>query len=464
MNVVWARTLWLVLAISVLVFAPVALGFGLSWGLTAGIVGLFLLLCVHLHHLRQLMAWLEGPLNGPLPRGRGIWEVAFAELHRRVRIRLSQQQALSETLERFVQAFQALPDGVIAFDRHHHIEWLNERAETHFALSADSDRGQALTNLIRHPDFVAYLARARFAEPLIYRGGRVDGLTLMLQIISYGEEQNLLVSRDISQMERIETMRRDFIANVSHELKTPLTVVAGFSEMLADDFETYGDNEIRQYLTLICEQNARMQRLIEDLLTLSALESGGSPLNEEPIELEPILRSILNDAQALSAGQHEIALTIETPSVLEGCANELRSAFSNLACNAVRYTPPGGRIDLIWRMHQGCGEFIVADSGIGIAAQHLSRLTERFYRVDRSRSRETGGTGLGLAIVKHVLTRHHATLEIESTPGIGSRFTARFPGYCFRESGSADREADPLEIRTVVKQMQELDLPGAVGM
>lgn len=464
MNVIWARTLWLLFAIVGLVFAPVAIVYGLNWGLTAGIVGLFLLLSLHLHHLRQLIDWLEGPLNSPLPRGRGIWEIAFADLHRRVRIRLSQQQALSKTLERFVQAFQALPDGVIAFDRHHHIEWLNERAETHFALSAGSDRGQALTNLIRHPDFVAYLARERFTEPLIYRGGRVDGLTLMLQIIPYGEEQNLLVSRDISQMERMETMRRDFIANVSHELKTPLTVVAGFSEMLADDFETYGDNEIRQYLTLICEQNARMQRLIEDLLTLSALESGGSPLIEEPIELEPMLRSIFNDAQALSAGQHEIALTIETPSVLEGCTNELRSAFSNMAGNAVRYTPPGGRIDLIWRMHQGFGEFVVADTGIGIAAQHVSRLTERFYRVDRSRSRETGGTGLGLAIVKHVLTRHHATLEIESTPGKGSRFTARFPGYCFRDSGSADREADPLEIRTIVKQVQEPDLPGAVGM
>ncbi|MBK7422824.1 MAG: phosphate regulon sensor histidine kinase PhoR [Propionivibrio sp.] len=464
MNAIWARTLWLLLAIAGLVFAPVAILYGLNWGLTAGIAGLFLLLSLHLYHLRQLMGWLEGPLNSPLPRGRGVWEIAFADLHRRVRIRLSQQQVLSETLERFMQAFQALPDGVIAFDRHHHIEWLNERAETHFALSAATDCGQALTNLIRHPDFVAYLAGERFAEPLIYRGGRVDGLTLMLQIIPYGAEQNLLVSRDISQMERMETMRRDFIANVSHELKTPLTVVAGFSEMLADDFETYGDNEIRQYLTLICEQNARMQHLIEDLLTLSALESGGSPPNEERVELEPMLRSILNDAQALSGGQHEIALTIETPSVLVGCANELRSAFSNLAGNAVRYTPAGGRIDLIWRMHQGCGEFVVADTGIGIAAQHLLRLTERFYRVDRSRSRETGGTGLGLAIVKHVLTRHHATLEIESAPGKGSRFTARFPKRCFRDTGSADREADPLEVRAIVKQMHEPDLPGAVGM
>jgi two-component system phosphate regulon sensor histidine kinase PhoR len=427
MNTVWVRMLWQLLAIFGLVFAPLAIAYGVAWGLTGVIVCLVVMLCWQLAHLAQLNHWLEGPLDTALPRGRGAWEIAFAGLHRRVRIRLSQQQALSTTLNRFISAFQALPDGVIAFDFHRHITWINERAETHFALSADSDRGQALTNLIRHPDFVAYLDAGRFSEPLIYRGGRVEGLTLMVQIIPYADDQNLLVSRDISQFERIETMRRDFIANVSHELKTPLTVVAGFSEMLADDFESYSDSEITHYLELICEQNARMQRLIEDLLTLSALESGGTAANEEALPLTPMLESVLTEAQALSQGRHEITLTIAAPSVLMGCANELRSALSNLAGNAVRYTPAGGKIALLWRVHRGSGEFIVTDTGIGIAAQHLPRLTERFYRVDRSRSRETGGTGLGLAIVKHVLTRHHATLEIESEPGKGSRFIVRFP-------------------------------------
>ncbi|MBP8163208.1 MAG: phosphate regulon sensor histidine kinase PhoR [Propionivibrio sp.] len=389
--------------------------------------GLVVMLVWHLNHLRQLLDWLEGPLNAPLPRGRGAWEIAFAGLHRRVRVRLGQQKALSETLDRFMRAFQALPDGVIAFDRHRHIDWINERAETHFALSAAVDRGQALTNLIRHPDFVTYLDSGKYEEPLIYRGGRVEGVTLLLQIIPYGEDQNLLVSRDISQLERMETMRRDFIANVSHELKTPLTVVAGFSEMLADDYASCSEEEVAHYLKLICEQNARMQRLIEDLLTLSSLETGSSAPVEERVDLAPMLRSILADAQALSAGRHEISLSIETPSIIKGCANELRSAFGNLAGNAVRYTPQGGKIDLVWRLRDGFGEFIVADTGIGIAPQHLPRLTERFYRVDRSRSRETGGTGLGLAIVKHVLTRHHATLEIESEAGKGSRFLARFP-------------------------------------
>ncbi len=430
MSAIWIRTLWLLLAVVCLVCAPVAIVLGVTTGLAALVVSLLLVLGWHLVHLQQLLGWLEGGLDNPLPRGRGVWEVIFAGLHRRVRIRLSQQQVLSETLERFVRAFQALPDGVIAFDRHRHIDWINERAEMHFALSAAIDRGQALTNLIRHPDFVTYLDGGNYAEPLIYRGGRVKGLTLMLQIIPYGIDQNLLVSRDISQIERTEIMRRDFIANVSHELKTPLTVVAGFSEMLADDYGAYVDTEIKHYLSLIREQTARMQRLIEDLLTLSALESGGPAPNEERVELEAMLHSVLAEARVLSAGRHEITLSIEKPSALFGCANELRSAFANLAGNAVRYTPPGGRIELIWRVQQGFGEFVVADTGIGIAEQHLPRLTERFYRVDRSRSRETGGTGLGLAIVKHVLTRHLATLEIESEPGKGSHFIARFPAHC----------------------------------
>ncbi len=426
MKALWVRTFWLLLSVLGLVVLPAKLAFGTFWSVAALIACLLLMLGWHLVHLGQLLDWQEGPLDGPLPRGRGVWEIAFAGLHRRVRVRLGQQQSLSETLDRFMRAFQALPDGVIAFDRHQHIEWINERAESHFALSAASDRGQALTNLIRQPDFVAYLENGKFDEPLIYRGGRVEGLVLMLQVIPYGEDHRLLVSRDISQIERLENMRRDFIANVSHELKTPLTVVAGFSEMLAENYEDYGDAEIKHYLTLICEQNGRMQRLIEDLLTLSSLESGAALASEERVEIEPMLRSIFAEAQALSGGKHEIVLSIEAPSVLAGCANELRSAFGNLVGNAVRYTPPGGKVDLTWRVRHGCGEFVVADTGIGIAAQHLPRLTERFYRVDRSRSRETGGTGLGLAIVKHVLTRHQATLEIESELGKGSRFVARF--------------------------------------
>ena len=348
---VLTRTLWWLLGLIVLVFAPVAIGFGFNRGLEALVICLLLMLGWHLAFLAQLLGWLEEALDRPLPRGRGLWEIVFSGLHRRIRIRQGQQKALSETLERFIRAFQALPDGVIAFDKNRHIDWINERAEAHFAISAEADRGQALTNLIRHPDFVAYLDRGQYTEPLIYRDGRVEGLSLLLQIIPYGNEQNLLVSRDISQLERIETMRRDFIANVSHELKTPLTVVAGFSEMLSENREINDNAEIKHYLSLICEQTVRMQRLIEDLLTLSALEAEAFAPNDGRVEIEPMLNSILTEARSLSNGQHQITLSIGTPSILAGSANELRSAFGNLAGNAVRYTPTGGKIDLLWRVH-----------------------------------------------------------------------------------------------------------------
>ena len=426
MKALWTRSFAWLATLVCLGVLPAWAFFGAAWGLAILSSGLAAMLAWHLHHLGKLLDWQGGPLDAPLPDGSGFWETAFAGLHRRVRIRQGQQHTLTETLERFMRVFQALPDGVIAFDRHQHIEWINERAAAHFALSAQADRGQALTNLIRQPAFVAYLQDARFDEPLVYRDGRVEGLVLLLQVIPYGDDHHLLVSRDITQIERMETMRRDFVANVSHELKTPLTVVAGFSEMLTDNLEDYAAADVRHYLTLIGEQSERMRRLIQDLLTLSDLESGLAPTGTDHIDIDSLLRSLLDEAQALSEDRHEMTLSVETPSTLIGSASELHSAFGNLIGNAVRYTPPGGRIELSWRIGQDGGEFAVSDTGIGIAAEHLPRLTERFYRVDRSRSRETGGTGLGLAIVKHVLTRHQATLSIESELGHGSRFIVRF--------------------------------------
>lgn len=426
MRQAWSTLAWQFAAALLLAFVPALLLGGREAALLAVAAALLLLLAWHMYQLGRLLRWLAGPLDAALPGGGGVWEIAFAALHRRVRIRLGQQRTLADALDRFTRAAQALPDGIIVFDRHRRIDWLNGCAEAHFSLSA-ADRGQALTNLIRSPDFIAYLDRGVYDEPLLLPGGRAGGQTLLLQVIPYGD-QTLLLSRDVTHLERLERMRSDFIANVSHELKTPLTVVSGFAEMLADDPAAYSAEELSRYLQLINEQSVRMRRLIEDLLTLSALETGAEPPPDERVELPPLLESILAETQALSAGRHIFSLQIEAPAVLRGCASELRSAFSNLASNAVRYTPDGGSIDLCWRRVAGGGaEFVVADTGIGVAAQYLPRLTERFYRVDRSRSRETGGTGLGLAIVKHVLTRHHATLEIDSEPGRGSRFAARFP-------------------------------------
>ena len=438
MRALLRRVAGLALALAGLVFAPLAIAFGVPWGLAGTLVAGLLIYGWHLYQVRRLLLWVGGPLDAALPEANGLWGDVFSALHRRVRKRLEKERQLARRLERFVRAFQALPDGVIAFDRQHHIEWMNAQAEAHFALNEAEDRGQALTNLIRHPDFVAYLNAGDFSEPLILGSARVSGLSLMIQVLPYDEEMQLLVSRDVSQFERIERMRRDFIANVSHELKTPLTVVAGFSEMLNEDFETFSTAEVRHYLALIGDQNARMQRLIEDLLTLSALETGGVPPRQESVDMPALLHSVWRDAEALSAGRHALSLSVNAAPRMEGCTSELRSAFGNLAGNAVRYTPSGGYIELLWRQCPGGAEFVVRDTGIGIAAEHLPRLTERFYRVDRGRSRETGGTGLGLAIVKHVLTRHGGVLDIASTPGVGSEFSARFPAQ--RLNAQADTE------------------------
>jgi two-component system phosphate regulon sensor histidine kinase PhoR len=233
------------------------------------------------------------------------------------------------------------------------------------------------------------------------------------------------MSRDITRLEAVARLRRDFIANVSHELKTPLTVLTGFLETLAD--MKLEAKQRQRYVALMTEQAQNMQRLIEDLLTLSTLESEHSLLQEIEFAIVPLLLELSADAKALSAGRHEVTLDIEQPANVIGSRDELASAFSNLVSNAVRYTPDGGRIALEWRVSAAGGDFSVSDTGIGIAAEHIPRLTERFYRVDRSRSRATGGTGLGLAIVKHVLIRHQAELLIDSAPSQGSRFTVRLP-------------------------------------
>jgi two-component system phosphate regulon sensor histidine kinase PhoR len=245
-------------------------------------------------------------------------------------------------------------------------------------------------------------------------------------LVPFGDRQKLLLSRDVTQLERVETMRRDFIANVSHELRTPLTVVGGFLEGFADA-EQINMEQSRRHFQLMLDQTRRMQGLVDDLLTLSRLESNQEKISDETVDVKSLIETLHKEAISLSAGRHRIHLEIGMNAGLRGNERELRSAFGNLVSNAVRYTPEGGEISLRWSMQDGEGRFCVQDSGIGIEPQYISRLTERFYRVDRGRSRETGGTGLGLSIVKHILTRHQGHLEVESTPGKGSTFCACFP-------------------------------------
>lgn len=409
-------------------FVVLILG-GITWsfwgvvpGLVVSLVGMIILICVQLHYLMSLADWLDHPSSTRLPDGWGAWTEIFSRLYKLRRGDEKNQAELAEWLARFRQAMTLLPDGVVIMDDVLFLEWCNPVAEKHLGLSLRQDKGMRVTNLVRSPEFMDYIILGRYETPLTlsFRERK-----LIVHIIPFENRRQILVTHDITESERIDMMRRDFIANASHELRTPLTVINGFLEIAS--LQPDLDVTIRAtHLKLMTEQGERMQRLVEDMLTLTRLESMDYPVRNEHVNMRAMLEKIVQEAEALSAGRHHIALEFDGPDV-HGSVDEIRSALINLVTNAIRYTPENGQIRLLWKnMAQG-PRFIVQDSGIGISAEHISRLTERFYRVDKSRSRETQGTGLGLAIVKHVLLRHDASLVIESTPGVGSKFSVQFP-------------------------------------
>ncbi len=390
------------------------------------------LLFVVIRHIRyrdELDRWLQtSELDvSTIPEGgSGTWGDLFASLARFVRAHSQSQQRLSLALQRMQSATSAMPEGVVILDDDDRIEWCNPMAEKHLGITLEVDSEQQITHLVRDLQFVEYLAVRDYSNPLMLKQSRHHKLILALQLVPYGTKQKLLISRDITRFENIEIMRRDFIANISHELRTPLTVIIGFLETLSEDNNT--DTEMnKQALALMSDQSMRMLRLIEDLLTLSRLESAPNLLGEKRIDVQVLLNDLYLEAESLSAGRHVIKLSSVSEAQLLGNEDELRSAFGNLVSNAIRYTPDEGEVTLSWHISNGQGVFSVQDSGIGIGQNHIPRLTERFYRVDSSRSRETGGTGLGLAIVKHVLNRHQAHLKIESRAGKGSCFKVLFP-------------------------------------
>ncbi len=317
--------------------------------------------------------------------------------------------------------------GIVILDRDYCIVWCNDSAAAHFGIDVQQDIGQPIATVVRHASFAAYVAAGNFSKSLRMQTSESGGPILSVQFVPYVASGWLLLSRNIARAARLEAARRDCIANVSHELRTPLTVLVGFLETVR---ELKLDTRLsRDYLDRMEQQCKRMQRIIEDLLRLSTLESAPEPAGDERVNIGGLLARIRAEAEALSAGRHRILLEAENGFDLIGAESEIASAFGNLASNAVRYTPPGGMVRLVWRASPTRAEFAVEDTGVGIEREHIPRLTERFYQVDRERSRHSGGTGLGLAIVKHALVRHQAALEVESEPGKGSRFTARFPAH-----------------------------------
>jgi len=421
-------------AVALAALAGLALGWFVdpTLGWTVFALALLVLQLDNRRQLRRLGHWLEHGESPYPPRARGAWDVLHAKLHRSRRASAAREAELAEALARWRAAARALPDGVVILDQDR-IAWLNDTARAHLEIDPATDTGRPLTHLVRIPEFQEYLQRGDFSRPVIVNAPHGGGRTLSLQVIEYGDGQKLVLSRDITQFRQVERMRREFVANVSHELRTPLTVVSGFLEPLREEKDPAA---ARRYIDLMSEQAKRMERLVADLLTLSSLESSPPPPMEEPIDMRALTERLGADARALSGGRHDIDIAAETGVHLVGSEGEIASALGNLVSNAVRYTPPGGTVRLRWHATPDGADFDVEDSGIGIAPEHLPRLTERFYRVDRGRSRETGGTGLGLAIVKHALNRHGATLDIASTPGAGSRFTARFGGARVRKDAA----------------------------
>lgn len=402
-------------------------------GVVVGATGWFL---IDLSRGVRLLRWLRAGDASDVAMTTGLWGEVCDRARRLIRAREQMARDSQNRLQEFLAALQASPNGVVLLDSQGQIEWFNQMAATHFGLDAQRDLLQHFGNLVRDPGFAGYFAGHDYRGELIMPGREstpARPVKLSVHLHRYGEGRLLLLSRDVTALEQAEAMRRDFVANVSHEIRTPLTVLAGFVETLQALPLT--DQERERYLTLMAQQAQRMQTLVNDLLTLSRLEGSPPPGASDWMSMPALMRQLEQEARALAAvlnpssdRLHHLVFDSLLEGDIAGAPNELLSAMSNLVSNAIRYTPPGGEIHVrALLLPDARAEFSVQDTGPGIAPEHIPRLTERFYRVDRSRSRDTGGTGLGLAIVKHVAQRHGAELKIESTPGKGSIFTIIFP-------------------------------------
>jgi two-component system phosphate regulon sensor histidine kinase PhoR len=381
----------------------------------------------HLRNLHRLYAWLQDGHSFHPPEASGIWGDVFNLIYRSQLRNRKRKKRLTGLIKRFQEATAAMPDATVILDAEGGIEWFNGAAQSLLGLQAGRDVGQRILNLIRNPEFRRFLSQGAPNEPIRLPAPVDEHTTLNFRVVPYGKSQRLLIARDVSQQQRLEQMRRDFVANVSHELRTPLTVMRGFLETLLDEPDELPAH-LRRSLSLMEQQSGRMSQIVEDLLLLSRLESGSHPTQRESIAVSAMLKMVEEGVGPLAQEkQQQLQFECDESLWLYGSEKELYSAFSNLITNAVRYTPQQGTITVRWFRDEHGAHFEVQDSGPGIAPQHIPRLTERFYRVDVGRSRESGGTGLGLAIVKHVLNRHDATLRISSAINRGSTFSCDFP-------------------------------------
>ena len=380
----------------------------------------------HLYNLYRLIRWLRAGKGYEPPESSGLWDEVFESIHRLIQRNRKRKKNLRRLLKRFHTMAEALPDAMVELrPGGDEIEWWNQAASECLGLGYPRDVGQRLANLLRHPDIQRFLQRQDFEDEVLIPSPVDDTVTLSVRMIRYSNDQRMLLVRDITRLLSLERTRKDFIANASHELRSPLTVLGGYLETLLLAKESCAEYEPQ--LKIMMAQSERMGRIVDDLMLLSKLESEAPRTDPHPVNVPHLIEAIVEQARELSGpDSHQFELDIAPELCLLGRESELYSAFSNLLFNAIRYTPAGGRISVSWKDGPAGPVFSVRDTGVGIAPHHLPRLTERFYRVDAGRSRAAGGTGLGLAIVKHVLKRHHAHLEIESEVGVGSEFSCVF--------------------------------------
>ncbi|EGR3362964.1 two-component system sensor histidine kinase PhoR [Vibrio parahaemolyticus] len=381
----------------------------------------------HLHNQVRLSSWLWDEKRLTPPSGSGNWESLFNGLYRLQQRQRRKRKELTNLIRRFRNGAESLPDAVVVFRAEGNIVWCNRLAQHLLGFHWPEDSGQPVSNLIRTPDFIKYLNKKDFSEPLEMRSPLNVERMLELRIVPYTEGEHLMVVRDVSQLKQLEGMRRNFFANVSHELRTPMTVLQGYLEMTEDPDMIVGPMWTKAH-GVMTEQLNRMNSLVNQLLTLSKIEAAPMHELEDVVNVPAMLEVLEKEAISLSGDdQHKLKFDVDTSLRVLGDDDQLRSAISNLVYNAVKYTPPGANIHVRWYQTAQGACLEVEDSGDGIEPQHLHRLTERFYRVDKARSRDTGGSGLGLAIVKHALSHHDSHLEIQSEVGVGSKFSFVLP-------------------------------------
>ena len=431
----WIKEVW---RLAVLLLLALLLGLLVGQVLWSLLIAVTAYLVWHIRNLYELERWLNGKRKGYPGAHGGLWgdvNDALYQMHRRNNKR---KKRLSRILSRFRKSTDAMPDATVVLDEQGNIEWWNRESKRIFGLKSSQDAGQPLVNLVRTPEFVEFMYSGGSQDRIEMVSPVDENIHLSVRIIPYGNKQRLLVARDITRLYQLEQMRQDFIANVSHELRTPITVISGYLEALADESDSAPPAEWKQTLLVMQKQSQRMEDIVRDLLLLTRLETEGQALREQHVNVPALLDMVRDNAMVLGHKKQQVTLDMDRSWHLKGNRDELYSVFSNLVNNAVRYTPEGGDIEISWYRKDDKTIFSVRDNGIGIAAHHLDRLTERFFRVDVGRSRDSGGTGLGLAIVKHILNRHQAELHVESTPGKGSTFQVEFPVARIREADDND--------------------------